>query len=495
MWTPPERIRHPLPEPGWPAAEEAAASRLFQPLSLASGCALSSRTWVPAMVPWRATETGECTPELLEWYGRFAEGRPGASVVEATGIRDIPSGPLLRAGHPRFIDGLKRLVEIVQQRSGGETRLFIQLIDFLRIRRRPPVDRYFTRFLVPDAAHRSRLADHTEDPRWLEASDERLRRFLAEAGDAVHQAILTPREYDSLTRGDRERITDTHLAHIRELPQQLPELFARAALHCREAGFDGVELHYAHAYTMASFLSRTNTREDGYGATLEGRVRLPLEVYEAVRSAVGGDHVVGCRMLGDEIIAGGSGIEDTRQFARQFAQAGMDYVSISTGGKVEDATAPRVGQAIYPYTGKSGYACMPTGLSDARGPFGRNLHLAAEIRRSIREAGLETPVVAAGGIQTFAMAEEALARGDADIIAAARQSIADPDWWLKMREGRGDAIRRCLCTNYCEALDQRHKQVTCQLWDRVGLEEPGLQLSTDGKRRLTAPRHAPDKPA
>ena len=64
---------------------------------------LESRTWVPAMVPWRATEEGFVTQNILDWYGRFAEGRPGAIVVEATGVRDIPSGPLLRIGHDRFI--------------------------------------------------------------------------------------------------------------------------------------------------------------------------------------------------------------------------------------------------------------------------------------------------------------------------------------------------------------------------------------------------------
>ena len=69
------------------------------------------RTWVPAMVPWRATADGFVTPEVLEWYARFAEGRPGVLVVEATGIRDIPSGPLLRVGDDRFIPGLRRLVE------------------------------------------------------------------------------------------------------------------------------------------------------------------------------------------------------------------------------------------------------------------------------------------------------------------------------------------------------------------------------------------------
>ena len=84
-------------------------------------------------------------------------------------------------------------------------------------------------------------------------------------------------------------------------------------------------------------------------------------------------------------------------------------------------------------------------------------------------------------------AEEVLARGEADIVAAARQSLADPDWWRKMREGRGAEVRRCEFTNYCEALDQQHKQVTCKLWDRDALDEPGVALASDRKRRLVAP--------
>jgi 2,4-dienoyl-CoA reductase-like NADH-dependent reductase (Old Yellow Enzyme family) len=75
-----------------------------------------------------------------------------------------------------------------------------------------------------------------------------------------------------------------------------------------------VELHYAHAYTMASFLSRLNDRRDGYGGNLAGRVRLPLEVCTRVRAAVGRDIVVGCRMLTEECIDGGSTLADSAFF-------------------------------------------------------------------------------------------------------------------------------------------------------------------------------------
>jgi 2,4-dienoyl-CoA reductase-like NADH-dependent reductase (Old Yellow Enzyme family) len=112
----------------------------------------------------------------------------------------------------------------------------------------------------------------------------------------------------------------------------------------------------------------------------------------------------------------------------------------------------------------------------------------AAVRAAVRAAGFSTPTVAAGGIGTFELGEGILARGEADLVGVARQSLADPDWPEKLRSGRGADVRRCLYSNYCEALDQRHKQVTCQLWDRKGLDEPGVTRSSDGKRRLTAPR-------
>jgi 2,4-dienoyl-CoA reductase-like NADH-dependent reductase (Old Yellow Enzyme family) len=479
--------RHPLPDERWPTAAQAAGSVLFSSLALPCGLTLPDRTWVPAMVPWRATDEGFVTPEVLAWYERFARGRPGTLVVEATGIRDVPSGPLLRIGHDRFLPGLEQLVDTVRRASDGHTRLFIQVIDFLSIRRRPPPERFLGRFLTLRAPHREAAA--ADRPGLDPADDEAVREALIarHARDpAALEATLDEREREALHQGARERVTDTWLPHVAELPQVLPGLFADAADRARRAGFHGVELHYAHAYTMASFLSRRNDRGDGYGGSPEARARLPLEVYQAVRERVGPELAVGCRLLGEEVIEGGSTLDDARTYAAAFACAGMDFLSVSRGGKFEDARQPVVGQAAYPYTGASGQACMPTVFGDAP-PFGLNLPLAAGVRAAVRAAGCTTPVVASGGINGFQLAEDALARGDADLVAAARQSLADPDWWAKLREGRGDAIQRCLYTNYCEALDQKHLPVTCQLWDRVAREDPAAPLTADGRRRLVPP--------
>jgi dimethylglycine catabolism A len=401
-------------------------------------------------------------------------------VVEATGVRDVASGPLLRISDDRFLPGLERLTECVRRASNGETKLFIQIIDFLSIRRRPPAQKYFERFLKVTPRHREFLS--------MADSDEvSVRARLAALSESELEIALTARELESLRQGFRERVTDTDVAAVRDLPATLPAVFGAAAQRARKAGFDGVELHYAHAYTMASFLSALNTRSDGYGGAREQRIRLPLEVLAAVRAEVGPAFPVGCRMLAEDCIESGSTVEDTEYFAERLAGAGMDFISLSRGGKFEDASQPKIGDAAYPYTGRSGYECMPSYYSDAKGPFGRNVDACARIRSKIRASGLDTPIVLSGGIHHFSQAEEALRNGTADIVGFARQALADPDWFLKVREGRGGKVRLCLYTNYCEALDQRHREVTCELWDRTNLDEPGIMLSADGKRRLLPP--------
>ncbi|WP_353226704.1 hypothetical protein [Novosphingobium sp.] len=477
MFKPAERIIH-RPDPGrWPDAAEAARSRLFSPVQIGP-LALATRTWVPAMVPWRATPDGAAGADVIDWYARFAAGRPGAIVIEATGIRDVPSGPLLRIGDDRFLPGLTRLVDAVREASGGETKLLIQLIDFLAIRRRPDRTTFLSRFLALTDRHRAATG---------ETDDDAVRRALIAMPDADLHAVLDPRDRESLTQGYRERVTDVDKPHIADLPQVLPGLFAAAAARAAHAGFDGIELHYAHAYTMASFLSGLNNRSDGFGGPREDRVRLPLNVYHAVRAAVPSQMAVGCRFLAEECIAGGNTVDDAAWFAVEFARAGMDFLSLSRGGKFEDALQPRVGEAAYPYTGPSGYECMPAFISDVAGPFGRNARPAHTIRATVRTAGFTTPVVLAGGIHGFAQAEAMLAQGDADVIGSARQSLADPDWFRKVRAGAGDAVRQCEFSNYCEGLDQKHKQVTCKLWDRQKTGDTQTGMSHDGKRRLTAP--------
>src|SRR6202035_4077415 len=97
------------------------------------------------------------TASVLAWYERCPRRVPGALVVEATGVRDVASGPLLRISDDRFLPGLAKLTECVRRASGGEPKLFIQIIDFLNIRRRPSPQKYFERFLEITPRHRAFL--------------------------------------------------------------------------------------------------------------------------------------------------------------------------------------------------------------------------------------------------------------------------------------------------------------------------------------------------
>ncbi len=204
------------------------------------------------------------------------------------------------------------------------------------------------------------------------------RRRLPESAlaltDAEFEATLethlpSPRDRRDFLYGYRQTIEDLDLDEI----HRIPGWFADAARRAKQAGFDGVELHFAHAYTMASFLSVTNGRTDRYGGSFENRMRLPLEVVEAVRGAVGREFLVGCRYLGSEDILGedgtlrGNTLADAQAIGVALARAGLDFLSISRGGKFDDARQPPVGESAYPYTGHSGGRCIPR---EKRDPFG-----------------------------------------------------------------------------------------------------------------------------
>ena len=380
MWRPPQRIRYEATAGRVPSTAEAAASRLFSPVAVGP-LQLEQRTWVPAMVPWRATEEGYVTEEVIDWYERFARGRPGAIVLEATGIRDVPSGPLLRIGHDRFLPGLQRLVEAVRKASDGRTRLFVQLIDFLAVRRRPEAKKFLERFLVITDRHRAALGE----PKLAEA-DVRA-RLVAMREDEL-KTVLAPDEWEVLQFGYREHVNDMHLPHIRNLPQVLPGLFAEAALRAEAAGLDGIELHYAHAYTMSSFFSRTNKRADGYGGSLENRARLPLEVFAEIRRRVSKKFAVGLRFLADECIAAAA--TSTMQAILPSLLPAPASIS-SRYRAAENSTTPnnrRLATRFIRIPGRSGYECMPQFISDERGRSGAT---SSRRRRSARPCAM--PVV------------------------------------------------------------------------------------------------------
>ncbi|HEY6171003.1 MAG TPA: NADH:flavin oxidoreductase [Candidatus Kapabacteria bacterium] len=258
--------------------------------------------------------------------------------------------------------------------------------------------------------------------------------------------------------GWRQKIEDLSKDDIKLIIEQ----YGQAALRARECGYDGIEMHMAHAYTMSSFLSKKNKRPDEFGGkSLENRLRVPLAVVKEVKRMVGDDFPIGVRFLGEECIKGGYTTLESAQIAVRMAEAGVDYISLSAGGKFEDAVH-KDGEVLYPYTGYSGDRCMPP----AEYPDGYNLHMPEAARRALRNAGLDTPVIATGKISTPEQAEETLQQGKGDLIGMARGLLADPDIIKKIKEGKRNTIVTCIYWNVCKALDETFHKVVCGLWPK-----------------------------
>lgn len=241
-----------------------------------------------------------------------------------------------------------------------------------------------------------------------------------------------------------------------------------AAERALSAGFDFIEIHMAHAYVLASFLSRSNKRTDGYGGTLENRMKLPIEVYRAVRGAAGEKYPLGIRINGEDFVVDGNTLVQSRRIARKFAELGVDYISVSVGSRFEDAATPSEGTAPDPMSGYSGHRMSPWFWF----PDGTHVYLAEGVRKAVREAGFETPIITAGKIREPGHAEEILEEGKADIIGLCRALLCDPDWPIKAKEGREREIVRCVACNWCLEADSRYEKVNCDRWPEGSLNAP-----------------------
>ena len=274
--------------------------------------------------------------------------------------------------------------------------------------------------------------------------------------------------------GWRQTIDMLSLAEI----DRIVDEFGDAVVRARAAGFDGAELHSAHAYTLASFLSRTNPRMDDYsGDTLEGRLYLIGRIFGNIRRKVGEDFPIGVRFLADEFIKDGYTVNDAKLIGLRLAQLGAAYLSLSVGGKFEDAIhAP--GQVPYPYTGYSGDRCMPGDWY----PAVPHAHFSAEIKTFIRAHGFNTPVATAGKISNPDDAELLVATGAVDVVGIARGLLADPDWPNKVRQGEIDRIVKCDYCNVCKHLDGTHTRVICALWPQGSLQAPPDDHSSEAPR-------------
>jgi len=224
--------------------------------------------------------------------------------------------------------------------------------------------------------------------------------------------------------------------------EAVSESFAEGARRAKAAGFDGVELHGAHGYLMAQFLSPyTNRRTDKYG---RDRGLFALETLDRVRSRVGKDYLVGYRMSGEEFVEGGVTLKEAKAFAKRLEERGIDYIHVSAG-------ISETGHNIV----------TPTYL-----PKGHLLLLAEGIKSAVT-----VPVLAVGAIHDPDLAEETLQKNRADLIVMGRALIADPELPQKIQSGQLEDIRTCLrCNDGCSSRMPPNKTQRCAINAEVGRE-------------------------
>lgn len=360
---------------------------LLSTLALPGARTLRNRIVMPPMVIWRADESGTVTDGHLRHYAESAPGT-GMAIVEATAV--LPEGRLAASVLGLFEEsqtaGMSDLVHAL--RNAG-TLAAVQLNHA-----GAKTDSEKTYGLSPVA------------PSPLEGRDD--------------IAVL-----------DEEAI------------ERIIGAFATAAGRAVEAGFDLIELHGAHGYLGAQFLSpKTNRREDRWGGSLENRLRFLREVVQRVRTQVDGKALLSCRLGVAEGGSGGLTIDEGVRAAHLLEEEGLDLLHVSHAGSQPDPL-------------------------EENAPFAPLLQLAKPVKERV---GI--PVIGVGGIADPWEAERALSQGYGDLIAAGRAILADPGWARKIAEGKVDQIVECA---KCEPRCFHHTDPKlCPTRDRLGIQPPGL---------------------
>ena len=186
--------------------------------------------------------------------------------------------------------------------------------------------------------------------------------------------------------------------------------FAAATVRAKALGFDVIEVHFAHGYLLHEFLSPlANQRTDEYGGSLENRMRLALQVFEAVRAAAGPDIAVGARLSATDWVEGGWDVAQSIELGKKLQALGADFLDISSGG-----VSPLQKITIGP---------------------GYQVPLASQIKQAV-----SLPIITVGLITEPAQAEQILQQGDADMIAVARAFLSDPRWPWRAAAALGGTV-------------------------------------------------------
>jgi 2,4-dienoyl-CoA reductase-like NADH-dependent reductase (Old Yellow Enzyme family) len=347
------------------AAENVDATRplLFQPFRIRD-LTLKNRLVVPPMVHYRAGPGSTCGIFHNVHLGRYALGGFGMVFVEATGVEEIGliNEHDLGIWNEAQVQSFKPLIAFMK---GENTAIGIQLAHGGR----------------KSSSQRAMDGMGPLTPEQIKAG-AKLWQPVGPTSEPVADGWLTPRQ---LTTEECRTMVGT---------------WARAARNAVAAGFDAIEIHTAHGYLLASFLSPiSNTRNDEYGGDLRGRMRLPLEIVEAVRREMPDGMPLFVRVSAVDGAKDGWNMDDTVVFARELKSRGVDVIDCSSGGISGSATAAQV----------------PRGL-------GFQVPYAERVRKEVGIASM-----AVGIILEAQQAEAILQNGQADLIAVGRQSQFNPN--------------------------------------------------------------------
>jgi 2,4-dienoyl-CoA reductase-like NADH-dependent reductase (Old Yellow Enzyme family) len=336
---------------------------LFQPLSI-RGLTLKNRLVVPPMVHYRAEPGNTCGTFHVVHLGRYALGGFGLVFVEATGVEEVGliNEHDLGLWNEAQVESFKPLIAFMKRQG---TAIGVQL------------------------AHGGRKSSSQTAMQGMgPLTDENLKagakvwQPVGPTAEPVAPGWLTPRQ---LTTEECRAMVKT---------------WAKAARNAVAAGFDTIEIHTAHGYLLASFLSPiSNTRNDEYGGDRAGRMRLPLEIAEAVRAEMPDTMPLFVRVSSVDGAQGGWSMDDTVVFARELKARGVDVIDCSSGGIGGAATAAQVTRSL-----------------------GFQVPFAERVRN---EADITT--MAVGIILEAQQAEAILQNGQADLIAIGRQSQFNPN--------------------------------------------------------------------
>lgn len=224
-------------------------------------------------------------------------------------------------------------------------------------------------------------------------------------------------------------------------------MFGDAAVRAQKAGFDGVEIHAGHGYLVQQFLSQfSNRRFDEFGGSIENRARFACEICKDIKKKCGDSYPVIIKLSGEEKVPGGMTISDTKIIAKYLEEAGYDAIEVTI----------------------CNYASLDWMSAPEDEPMGFNAYNAAEIKQSV-----SIPVSSIDRINTPEIAEDILESGKADFVSISRQSLAEPDFPNKIKEGKISEITPCInCLQSCMGYmtDPNHLTACCLVNPRVGHE-------------------------